>query len=118
TRQELPVIPIIDTHLHLIYPDRFSYPWISGTHPLNGHWTIEDYWIEAKPLGIQAALHMEVDVAEADIEAETRFVLDREGVVGAIAACRPESPDFPRQLETLAALPGVRGLRRILHEVP
>ena len=112
------MIPIIDTHLHLIYPDRFSYPWISGTHPLNGHWIIEDYWTEAKPLGIQAALHMEVDVAEADIEAETRFVLDREGVVGAIAACRPESPDFPGQLETLAVLPGVRGLRRILHEVP
>ncbi|MHA6297183.1 amidohydrolase family protein [Devosia sp. CAU 1758] len=111
-------MPIIDTHLHLIYPDRLSYPWISGPHPLNRHWTIEDYWTEAKPLGITAALHMEVDADEADIERETRFVLEREGVVGAIAACRPESPDFPQQLDALAAIPGVRGLRRILHEMP
>ncbi|MCP8884099.1 amidohydrolase [Devosia sp. XJ19-1] len=112
------MIPIIDTHLHLIYPDRFSYPWISGSHPLKGRWTIEDYWTEAKPLGIEAALHMEVDVDQADIEAETRFVLGQDGITGAIAACRPENPGFPMQLEALAAIPGVRGLRRILHEVP
>lgn len=112
------MIPIIDTHLHLIYPDRFTYPWITSSHPLNGSWRLDSYWAEARPLGIEAALHMEVDVDEADIEGETRFVLGLEGVAGAIAACRPESLDFPRQLETLAAIPGIRGLRRILHEVP
>ena len=112
------MIPIIDTHLHLIYPDRLSYPWLSGAPHLNRPWSLEDYWKEARPLGIEAALHMEVDVAEADIEAETSFVLGLEGVAGAIAACRPESPDFPGQLERLAAMPGVRGLRRILHESP
>ncbi|SMQ72899.1 Predicted metal-dependent hydrolase, TIM-barrel fold [Devosia lucknowensis] len=112
------MIPIIDTHLHLIYPDRFAYPWITPAHPLSGHWSIEAYLKEARPLGIEASVHMEVDVAEADIEAETRYVLHLDGVVGAIAACRPEHPDFPAQLERLAAMPGVRGLRRILHEAP
>lgn len=112
------MIPIIDTHLHLIYPDRFSYPWITPNHPLSGHWTIESYLAEARPLGIEAALHMEVDVAEADIENETRHVLNLDGVVGAIAACRPERVDFPHQLERLVAISGVRGLRRILHEAP
>lgn len=112
------MIPIIDTHLHLIYPDRFSYPWITPNHRLSGHWTIESYRAEARPLGIEAALHMEVDVAEADIEDETRYVLQLDGVVGAIAACRPELVDFPAQLDRLAAMSGVRGLRRILHEVP
>ena len=112
------MIPILDTHLHLIYPDRFSYPWIAGDHPLNHHWTIEKYLAEARPLGIEAALHMEVDVAESDIEDETRYVLHLDGIAGAVAACRPEHADFPGQLERLAAMPGIRGLRRILHQSP
>jgi predicted TIM-barrel fold metal-dependent hydrolase len=112
------MIPIIDTHLHLIYPDRLSYPWLSGAPAINRPWHVEDYWAEARPLGIEAALHMEVDVDEKDIEAETRFVLGLEGIAGAIAACRPESTDFERQLEQLATIDGIRGLRRILHEAP
>jgi predicted TIM-barrel fold metal-dependent hydrolase len=61
---------------------------------------------------------MEVDVAEPDILPEAEFVLTLPHIVGAIAACRPENPDFPAQLERLATLPGVRGLRRILHQAP
>ncbi len=112
------MIPIIDTHLHLVLPDRFSYPWISEGHPLNRPWTIESYLAEARPLGIEGAIHMEVDVAEADIEDETRYVLHLDGIVGAVAACRPEHADFPAQLERLVSMSGVRGLRRILHESP
>lgn len=111
---------IIDTHLHLIYPDRLSYPWLSTKPTLNKPWSVESYWNEANALGIEVALHMEVDVAEDDIEDETRFVLGLPGIVGAIAACRPEREDFPAQLERLLALGSgrIRGLRRILHEVP
>ncbi|ODT83430.1 MAG: amidohydrolase [Pelagibacterium sp. SCN 64-44] len=111
---------IIDTHLHLIYPDRFTYPWIGPGHRLDRPWTLEQYFAEAAALGIEAALHMEVDVAETDIEAETAFVTTLPGIAGAIAACRPERADFPVQLDrVLAAGQGrVKGLRRILHEVP
>jgi len=112
------MIPIIDTHLHLIYPDRFSYPWISQGHRLNRRWTADAYLAEARSLGIEGAVHMEVDVADADIEDETRHALQLEGIVGAVAACRPEGTDFPAQLERLASISGVRGLRRILHEAP
>jgi len=65
---------IVDTHLHLIYPDRFDYPWLEGVPALNRAFTLDDYLAEARSLGIEAALHMEVDVAEADMEAETQFV--------------------------------------------
>ncbi|MBN9334242.1 amidohydrolase [Devosia sp.] len=111
---------ILDTHLHLIYPDRLSYPWLGNAPAINKPWSVEAYWAEAKPLGIDAALHMEVDVAESDILPETEFVLGLPGIAGAIAACRPEHADFPAQLETLlAAGKGrIKGLRRILHEVP
>ena len=111
---------IIDTHLHLIYPDRLAYPWLGNAPAINKPWSVEAYWAEAKPLGIEAALHMEVDVAEADILPETEFVLGLPGIAGAIAACRPENPDFPAQLERLLAMGKgrIKGLRRILHEVP
>ncbi|KKB77764.1 amidohydrolase [Devosia soli] len=110
---------IIDTHLHLIYPDRLSYPWLKGAPAINRPWPADTYWAEVKTLGIEQALHMEVDVAEPDIESETAFVLGLPGIVGCVAACRPELADFPRQLDRLLAIGGTRikGLRRILHEV-
>jgi predicted TIM-barrel fold metal-dependent hydrolase len=110
---------IIDTHLHLVYQDRFSYPWLDGVPAINKEWTVESYFAEAEKLGIEAALHMEVDVAEKDIEGETRFVTRlHPKVIGAIAACRPEKPDFPSWLEIAASIGGVKGLRRILHTLP
>lgn len=111
---------IVDTHLHLVYLDRFSYPWIAGDAALERQWPVETYFAEARKLGIETALHMEVDVAEQEMEDETRFVLDHLHPVigGAIAAARPEHIDFPAHLERLAALPGVKGIRRILHTQP
>ena len=117
-RYSFPAMRILDTHLHLIYPDRFSYPWLARAPAINRPWSGDDYFAEALALGISSALHMEVDVAEPDMLAETRFVLGLPHIAGAIAACRPEHPGFAAQLETLAALPGVKGLRRILHEAP
>ncbi len=111
---------IVDTHLHLVYLDRFSYPWLSGVPAIDRQWDAPSYFAEAEKLGIETALHMEVDVAEQEMEDETHFVLsglDRR-IGGAIAAVRPEYVDFPGHLERLAALPGVKGLRRILHTQP
>ncbi|WP_421760981.1 amidohydrolase family protein [Devosia sp.] len=110
---------IVDTHLHLVYQDRLTYPWLASAPALNRQWTAESYFAEAIPLGIETALHMEVDVAEAEMEAETRFVLTLDPRIGgAIAAARPESSDFPDFLERLIAIVGVNGIRRILHTSP
>jgi predicted TIM-barrel fold metal-dependent hydrolase len=110
---------IIDTHLHLVYLDRFSYPWLDGEPALKRQWPVESYFAEAASLGIEQALHMEVDVAEREMEDETRFVLHLDSrIAGAIAAARPEHLDFPLHLERLAAIPGVKGIRRILHTQP
>jgi predicted TIM-barrel fold metal-dependent hydrolase len=111
---------IVDTHLHLVYPDRFHYPWLADVPAIRRPFTVEDYWREAEPLGIDAALHMEVDVAPEDRERETRFVAGdlHPRLVGAVAAARPEEDGFPAELERLAAVAGVRGVRRILHTQP
>ncbi len=92
---------IIDTHLHLIARNRLSYPWLAGVAALDRDARYERYAEEARRCGVTGALHMEADVAEPDIEAETQTVetLAREGATlirGAISACRPESSGLSR----------------------
>jgi predicted TIM-barrel fold metal-dependent hydrolase len=110
---------IIDTHLHLIYLDKFSYPWVAGNEVLERQYSAESYFAEAEKLGIEGAIHMEVDVAEEQMEAETEFMTRvHPKVIGAITSGRPEREDFPDYLERIAAVDGVVGMRRILHTSP
>ena len=113
---------IIDTHLHLIDQSTLSYPWLSGVPLLNRDHSYAEYAQEAVRCGITDVLHMEVDVAPSDMEAETAFV---QGLAkapgsllrGAIAPCRPEETSFAAYLERQMANPFVKGFRRILHTV-
>ena len=114
---------IVDTHLHIVDMAALDYPWLGGAGSLNRSWPYEEYLREARRLGIAATLHMEVDVAESDIEKETDYVSGLAGqagaqLVGGIAACRPESPDFAAYLERIRGRGFVKGLRRILHQSP
>ena len=116
-------VEIIDTHLHLIYRDVLRYPWIKDVPALQQDFSAERYRTEALRCGIGAAIHMEVDVNESDIEAETKHVKTlaaEPGALlrGAISACRPESADFPAFLERALADPFVKGFRRVLHVMP
>jgi predicted TIM-barrel fold metal-dependent hydrolase len=109
---------ILDTHLHLVYLDRFSYPWLDGVPQINRPWSVESYFAEALPLGIESALHMEVDVAERDIAAESEFVLGLDRIAGAIASGRPEHGGFEQHLEKMQALGRVKGIRRLIQGQP
>jgi len=114
---------IVDTHLHIVDMAALDYPWLGGAGSLNRTWSYEDYAREARRLGITATLHMEVDVAESDIEKETDYVSGIAGqsgsqLVGGIAACRPEHSDFAVYLERVRTKTFVKGLRRILHQSP
>ncbi len=114
---------ILDTHLHLIDRGALNYPWLADVPALNRDFLLERYQAEAFRCGIGAALHMEVDVAADQIEAETRQVGRlaqrlKSPLVGAISACRPERADFPAFLERQLANPLVKGFRRVLHVVP
>lgn len=117
--QAVEFMRIVDTHLHLVYQDRFTYPWLANAGTLNRQWTVESFFAEGAPLGIEAALHMEVDVVEDQMLAETATMLEIDPrVIGAIANGRPESPEFAAYLEELAALGRVRGVRRLLQGQP
>ncbi|WP_428544001.1 amidohydrolase family protein [Profundibacter sp.] len=112
-----------DTHLHLIYPDRLSYPWLADFPALNKPSTFDDYLRRARRLGITDCLHMEVDVAPTQIGRETELVselmaLPASPMRGAISACRPEEPEFAAFLDTARQNPAIRGFRRVLHTQP
>lgn len=113
---------MFDTHLHLIDRSRLTYPWLTDAPALNRDWTYADYETAARRLGVTDALHMEVDVATSDIEAETAFVADLMArpnslIRGAISAARPETADFPGWLDR-ADRNVIKGIRRVLHVVP
>ena len=112
---------LFDTHLHLVDRQRLTYPWLSGTPALDRDWSLGEFSAQAAALGIIGALHMEVDVAEDQNEAETALVaglMAAPGALlgGAIAAARPEHPGFARWLER-QDLSVVKGVRRVLHVV-
>lgn len=110
---------ILDTHLHLIYLDRFTYEWLANFPALNRQWDAPSYWAEAEKLGIESALHMEVDVVSQQIDDENAMVLNIDPrVIGAISKALPEEIDFPRHLDRLLAEPRIRGIRRLLQDDP
>ncbi len=113
---------IFDTHLHLIDRSRLSYPWLASLPPLDRDWDLDSYAVTAARVGITDVLHMEVDVAETDIDAETGWIADlmaRPGSLlrGAISAARPELEGFEGWLDRVDRRV-VRGVRRVLHVVP
>lgn len=117
------MVPLIDTHQHLVFPDRFDYGWAAGVPALSGRaFGLAEYRALSEGAGVAGTIFMEVDVA-GDFRAEARHVagLAREpgsGLLGIVASCRPEEDEgFEEWLDEAAAL-GVVGFRRILHEVP
>jgi len=113
----------IDTHLHLIHPERFAYDWTAGIPALaNQEFPLCGYHKAAEGLGITASIFMEVDVAEKDLFSEAAWFCElaedpANRFCGVVAACRPENPDFEAQLERLAH-PKLLGFRRVLHTQP
>jgi predicted TIM-barrel fold metal-dependent hydrolase len=110
----------IDTHLHLLDPERFSYDWTAGFPALAGKaLRLEEFQQAAAGSGIARAIFMEVDVPENQSTSEAghfcRLAEDPASLLcGVIAACRPEHDNFPAQLDAMAH-PKLLGFRRVLH---
>jgi predicted TIM-barrel fold metal-dependent hydrolase len=114
--------PLLDTHQHLVYPDRLGYGWAAATPALAGQaFTLEDYREITRVAGVAGTIFMETNVDDRDYRKEVRLTAERmrrpeSGILGIIASCRPETDDgFDAWLEEGRSL-GVVGYRRILHE--
>ena len=111
---------MIDTHIHLLEPDRFTYEWTKGFPALTGRFDLSDYQKASADTGIQVGVFMEVDCEESADEARYFCSLAEQPsclIQAVVAAARPESPDFERNLETMGH-PRLTGIRRVLHTQP
>lgn len=116
---------LLDTHQHLVYPDRFRYSWTESVPALrDGSFTLADYREAATGAGVGKTLFMETGVDDDYWQEETWFILSladepANGIAGVIAGCRPESDSgsFDAWLDELAPT-RVVGFRRILHVEP
>jgi predicted TIM-barrel fold metal-dependent hydrolase len=111
---------MIDTHVHLLEADRFTYEWTKDLPALSGRFDLSDYQNASRDSGIQAGVFMEVDCDEFDDEARYFCSLAEQPgafIQAVVAAARPESPDFGRSLEAIAHT-RLTGIRRVLHTQP
>jgi predicted TIM-barrel fold metal-dependent hydrolase len=116
------MIPILDTHLHLLYQKHFSYLWCKDLPALNQDFHWEEYQELIQGHGVGGSLFMEVDVESHQISDEAKFfsnLVKQSGnpLLGVIASCRPENADFQQLLESTLT-DSVCGLRRVLHVTP
>ena len=116
--------PIVDTHQHLIYPERWPYSWAAGIPQLAGKaFRYADYEKASAGAGITKAIFMETAPDDPHYRDEVKFVYELAAqpgsiIEGVIASCRPEEPgNFERYLESIRH-PKLVGLRRILHVMP
>ena len=117
-------IPIIDTHQHLIYPERYSYSWTAGIPQLAGKaFRYDDYLTAIEGTGVGRIIFMESGADDPHWQEETRFVHTLAGtpgslIAGIIANCRPEQErGFEAYVESVLS-PKLVGFRRILHTEP
>lgn len=117
------MIPLIDTHQHLLYANDLPYAWTSGIDVLAGKsFPLEDYKALTNGLGIERTLFMEAAVDDERWSDEAPFIAEKarqdgSDVAGLIATIRPESDaGFEDELARGDGL-GVVAYRRILHVV-
>jgi predicted TIM-barrel fold metal-dependent hydrolase len=117
-------IPILDTHQHLMYPEKYAYSWTADIPQLAGKaFRYGDYLKAIEGTSVSTTIFMESGADDPHWQEETRFVhtLARTSgslIKGIIANCRPEEESgFDTYVESVLSA-NLVGLRRILHTEP
>lgn len=115
--------PVIDLHVHLLDQKRFGYAWAAGAPALKRDWTPDDLAAAARPYAIDGLVFVEVDVDAGRYLDEAQWVESLAGtdrrVMGCVA-CLPleRGAAIEPEVDRLARLPVVRGVRRLIQNQP
>lgn len=117
----MPDFPIVDSHLHLWDPKILSYPWLSG--PLDRPFLPADFLAASASIDIEALVFLECaahpDLAYAEAQQVLAWALEEPRIAAMACNARLELGDAVRpDLERLAAISQVRGVRRIYQDEP
>jgi len=120
TEEKKETMNLIDTHQHLWNRSQFTLPWVTKGTILDNDFGIKEYKKATAGIGNIRTIYMEVDVDPTQQWAEAQFVnglcQDPEsGMVAAVVSGRPASPEFDEWATKLKTLPGIRGIRQVLH---
>lgn len=115
----MPDFPIVDAHVHLYDLDRLSYGWLGGVPKINRSYGLADFDAARGAVEVERFVFAEVAVDPGMHLGEAEWVQDLAKVDprlgGAVAHAPLESgPSVEADLERLAALPVVRGVRRLI----
>ena len=115
--------PIIDSHIHLLDQQRFSYAWASGAPTLKRDWTVDDLAACARPYTIEGLVFVEVDVDMPQYldEADWLECLAKRDkrVLGAVACLPVERGNaMEAEIARIAKLSVIRGVRRLIQNQP
>ena len=116
--------PVLDTHQHLIYPEKYACSWTSSIPHLAGKpFRYNDYLEAVQGTKITGTIFMESGVDDPYVREETLFVHSLATTPGSIikgivSSCRPEQESgFEAYVESMLS-PRLVGFRRMLHVVP
>ncbi len=117
----MPRFPIIDSHLHLWDPQRLTYPWLFP--PLDRPFLPADFQAASAGIDIEALVFLECDAAIDQAFAEAQAVLawaqEEPRIAAMVCNAALERGDAVRaDLERLAGIEKVRGVRRIYQDQP
>jgi len=119
----MPDFPIIDGHAHLWDPARIPLRWASSAPALNTRHLIAEYDAALGAVVVAGMVFMECDVdAERSLDEAVMIseIADHEPRLKAIVAQAPleRGEAVAEDLDALARLPRLRGIRRILQDEP
>ena len=119
----MPQFPIIDTHLHIWDPAKLSYPWHAGAPALNRPFLLADYDEHRAAVDVERMVFLECGVAPADRLPEATWVTEQAAAdprIQAIVASAPleNGVAAAADLQALAELSLVRGIRRLIQDEP
>jgi predicted TIM-barrel fold metal-dependent hydrolase len=122
-------LDIVDAHHHL-WDLSMSYPWLQSSagelsvhgddRAIRRNYLVPDYLEDAEPLRVRASVHIDAGAGDPVAEASwLQRVSDQNGYPhGIVAGVELDEPTVAETLETLSALPNLRGVRHILNWHP
>ena len=104
---------LIDSHVHLLYPEKFSYAWCAAQPTLNRAYRLEEYRAAATaaPAGVtvRSLVYLEADVPVTQQEAEADFF-------GQLARTDRGRPPVAAVIAGSRALPPIRKVVILMQE--
>lgn len=117
----MPAFPITDAHVHFWDPARQRYAWLDAVPALRGPWGPEEFRRACGPVAVRRMVFVECGAADALAEAAwvDRLAAADPRIAAVVAHAPLEEGDaVASRLEALAAVPRVRGVRRLLQDEP